>query len=96
MLQQIIDGCGEAFGPHVTPELLHVIFRALLHQNRFVRETCYHTLASVCALCPHEQLLGFSDSAAQRLQDGLNENWSQVCDCDQLSPGLSPVNDVCP
>ena len=78
----------------MTPELLRVIFRALLHQNRFVRETCYHILAALCALCPHEQLLGFSDSAAQRLQDGLNENWSQVCNCNQLSPSLSPADNV--
>ena len=62
----------------MTPELLDVMFRALLHQNRFVRETCYHTLAALCALCSHEQLLGFSDRVAERLQDGLNENWSQV------------------
>ena len=78
MLQQIIDGCGEAFGPYVTPELLDVLFRALLHQNRFVRETCYHILAALCVLCSHEQLLSFSDRVAERLQDGLNENWSQV------------------
>ena len=78
VLQQIINGCGVAFGPHVTPELLDVLFRALLHQNRFVRETCYHIMAALCALCAHAQLLGFSDSVADRLQDGLNENWSQV------------------
>ena len=78
-MQQIIDGCGKAFSPHVTPELLGVLlFRALLHQNRFVRETCYHILAALCTLCTHEQLLGFAHSAVQRLQDGLDENWSQV------------------
>lgn len=79
MLQQIIDGCGEAFRPHVSPEFLDVLFRALLHRNRFVRETCYHVLAALCTLCTHQQLLEFSDSVAQRLQDGLDENWSQVC-----------------
>ena len=78
MLQQIIEGCGEAFQPHVTQELQDVTFRALLHQNRFVRETCYHTLAALCALCTREQLLQFADTAAEHLQDGLNENWSQV------------------
>ncbi len=84
VLQQIVDGCGEAFGPYVTPELLEVLFRALLHQNRFVRETCYHILAALCALCSHEQLLSFSDRVAERLQDGLNENWSQVHTCETL------------
>ena len=77
-LQQIIDGCGEAFQPHATPELRGVILRALLHRNRFVRETCYHVLAALCALCSRPQLLDFADAASERLQDGLDENWSQV------------------
>ena len=77
-LQQIINGCGEAFQPHATPELRGVVLRALLHQNRFVRETCYHVLAALCALCSRPQLLEFTEAATERLQDGLNENWSQV------------------
>ena len=85
-LQQIIVGCGEAFRLHMTPELQDVIFRALLHQNRFVRETCYDILAVLCTLCSHKQLLEFSDSVAERLQDGLNENWSQVCNKSQNKP----------
>ena len=78
MLQQIVEGCGNEFAPYVTPELRSVIFQALLHRNRFVRETCYHTLAALCALCSRAQLLQFASDAAERLQDGLNENWSQV------------------
>jgi len=84
----------------VTPELRDVIFRALLHQNRFVRETCYHILAELCMLCSHEQLLEFSDSIAERLQDGLNENWSQVCNKSQKKPhspcGFNSIRDLPP
>lgn len=98
VLQQVIVGCGETFRPHVTPELRDVIFRALLHQNRFVRETCYHILAELCMLCSHEQLLEFSDSIAERLQDGLNENWSQVCNKSQKKPhspcGSNSIRDL--
>ena len=75
-----------------------MIFRALLHQNRFVRETCYHILAELCMLCSHEQLLEFSDSIAERLQDGLNENWSQVCNKSQKKPhspcGFNSIRDL--
>jgi hypothetical protein len=78
VLQQIVEGCGDEFAPYMTPELRSVIFRALLHRNRFVRETCYYTLAALCALCSHAQLLEFASDVAERLQDGLNENWSQV------------------
>ena len=62
----------------MTPELRGVILRALLHRNRFVRETCYHVLAALCALCSRAQLLEFADAASERLRDGLDENWSQV------------------
>ncbi|KAK9917751.1 hypothetical protein WJX75_007815 [Coccomyxa subellipsoidea] len=77
-LQKIMEGCGAAFQPHVTPELRRLLFRALLHPNRFVRETGYHITATLCTLCAGPQLEAFAPEVAERLQDGLSENWSQV------------------
>ena len=77
-MQHIIEGCGEKFQPEATPELRDLIYRALLHPNRFVRETCYHILATLCRVCAGPELGGFANEVAVRLQDGLSENWSQV------------------
>ncbi|KAK9823094.1 hypothetical protein WJX72_000228 [[Myrmecia] bisecta] len=77
-LQQVMEGCGPAFKPHVILELRSLLYRSLLHPNRFVRETGYHILASVCRLCKGDELHAFGQEVANRLQDGLSENWSQV------------------
>jgi len=77
-LQQIVEGCGGAFQAEATPQLRGLIFRALLHPNRFVRETAYHITAALCALATAPQLDDFSKDVAGRLQDGLSENWSQA------------------
>lgn len=74
-----MEGCGPAFAPCVTPELRALLFRTLLHPNRFARETGYHVLAAVCQLAAGGSLLGWAPAAVERLQDGLSENWSQVC-----------------
>jgi hypothetical protein len=75
---EVVEGCGDGFAPHVTPELRALLLRALLHPNRFVRETCYHITAAVCRLSAGPALRGFAQEVAERLQDGLSENWSQV------------------
>ena len=77
-LQLIISSLGPAFAPELDAELRLLILKALLHPNRFVRETAYHCLAEVCALLPREQLLALAPSFCERLCDGLVENWSQV------------------
>ena len=77
-LQQVVEGCGAAFRPCVTPDLRALLLRTLLHPNRFARETAYHTLAGLFGLCQGPQLLEWGEEAAERLQDGLSENWSQV------------------
>ena len=75
-----MEGCGRAFGACVTPALRALLFRALLHPNRFVRERGYHILAALCVLCAGERLLcELAPDAVPRLQDGLSENWSQAC-----------------
>ena len=50
----MIEGCGEAFNDHITQDLLDLIFQALNHANRFVRETGYHVCASLVRLGRHQ------------------------------------------
>ena len=78
-LQQVVEGCGTAFRPCIGPELRTLLLRTLLHPNRFARETAYHVLAALFGLCGGAgELLEWGGAAAERLQDGLSENWSQV------------------
>lgn len=48
-LQYIIEGLGHNFNPYVDQDLLDLIFRALTHTNRFVRETGYYVCSSLVA-----------------------------------------------
>lgn len=52
-LQQVVEGCGSSFASHVTSSLLELLFSALGHTNRFVRETGYKVLAAIVT-CPGE------------------------------------------
>ena len=49
-LQSVIEGCGKAFNEHITQNLLDLIFQALNHTNRFVRETGYQLCGSLVRL----------------------------------------------
>ena len=49
-LQSVIEGCGKHFNEHITQNLLALIFQALNHTNRFVRETGYQLCASLVRL----------------------------------------------
>ncbi|RMX42240.1 hypothetical protein pdam_00011613 [Pocillopora damicornis] len=49
-LQSVIEGCGRAFNEYITQDLLDLIFQALNHTNRFVRETGYQLCASLVSL----------------------------------------------
>ena len=46
-LQSIVQGCGSSFAEMMDINLLELIYLATRHTNRFVRETGYHTLASI-------------------------------------------------
>ena len=46
----MIEGCGRAFNEYITQDLLDLIFQALNHTNRFVRETGYQLCASLVSL----------------------------------------------
>jgi hypothetical protein len=77
-LQGIMEGCGAAFAPYLTPELRALIYKALLHPNRFVREACHFILGSVCQLLEGPELETLGPEIANKLGLGLSDNWSQV------------------
>ena len=52
-LEHAVVGCGSAFEPFITFDLLQLIFTALGHTNRFVRETGFRVLAAIVK-CPGE------------------------------------------
>ena len=62
-LQYVIQGCGHSFLGSVDSNLLELIYTTTRHTNRFVRETGYHTLASIINLASCDQ------SAAVKLSE---------------------------
>lgn len=46
-LQSMIDGCGPMFNAFIDQDMLDLIFTALTHTNRFVRETGYYVCSSL-------------------------------------------------
>ncbi|XP_052269389.1 uncharacterized protein LOC127870865 isoform X3 [Dreissena polymorpha] len=89
-LQSIIEGLGHNFNPFVDQALLDLIFRALTHTNRFVRETGYYVCASLVAcgcvrdgsgtalLDEENAILKYGHQFSEHLCKGLADNWSQV------------------
>lgn len=58
--------------------------RSMHHPNRFVRETAHFTAATLCQALQGERLLSAGQDLAERLSDGLSDNWSQVCGCEWM------------
>lgn len=63
--------------------ILELIFKAVQHVNRFVRETGYDVLSTMISrhLCytePEAKEATYINVATQ-LAKGLSDNWSQVC-----------------
>ena len=78
-LHRVVAGAGASFAPHATPELRKLLYSCFDHMNRFVRETAYLALAALCtALKGTPELEGMAQEVAERLKDGLSDNWSQV------------------
>lgn len=46
-LQSMIEGCGKGFILFVDEELLTLIYKTLMHPNRFVRETGFYLISSL-------------------------------------------------
>nr|XP_039248911.1 uncharacterized protein LOC120326658 [Styela clava] len=87
-LQFMIEGSGKNFNPYVTQDLLDLIFSALTHENRFVRETGYYVCASLVNIGQpdvneesnpdHNSILKYGEQFSTYLAKGLADNWSQV------------------
>ncbi|KAH9503018.1 hypothetical protein Btru_072633 [Bulinus truncatus] len=91
-LQSVILGCGYRFNDYVDQELLDLIFEALMHTNRFVRETGFYVCGALVTCGAKEGSETDSESKlteenaiyrhgkvfAEYLGRGLADNWSQV------------------
>lgn len=81
-LEHMVEGCGDSFRPFLDQNLLHLIMKSLTHTNRFVRETGYFTLNSFIRSGAVSSGSGrntsFSSQFAQKIANGLADNWSQV------------------
>ncbi|XP_033735448.1 uncharacterized protein LOC117323982 isoform X2 [Pecten maximus] len=84
-LQSVVEGCGHQFSEFVDQELLDLVFRALKHTNRFVRETGFYVCASIVSIGLSEEempennpLYQYGQQFADYLAQGLADNWSQV------------------
>ena len=49
-LQHVVERCGIAFEPHLTSDLLQLVFTCVSHTNRFVRETGYRVIAAFISI----------------------------------------------
>lgn len=84
-IQCMINGCGPQFQEMINQDLLDLIFVALKHSNRFVRETGYYVFGSLVSCVSNslneaesEMLLKYGEQLSDHLALGLADNWSQV------------------
>ena len=89
-LECIVTSCGHLFNPYVDQELLDLIFEALLHTNRFVRETGFYVCAALVSigvtddgkatlkLKEENSVYRHGKEFSEHLGKGLADNWSQV------------------
>ncbi|CAI8043758.1 hypothetical protein GBAR_LOCUS24277, partial [Geodia barretti] len=79
-LQHVVERCGIAFEPHLTSDLLQLVFTCLSHTNRFVRETGYRVIAAFISIpgLSTASVSAFWPDITRNLAKGLSDNWSQV------------------
>nr|XP_026694367.1 uncharacterized protein LOC113475084 [Ciona intestinalis] len=82
-LQSMVEGCGRGFVPFITQNLLDLLFSALGHTNRFVRETGFNVFAAIVHCSQTETdsnntLQKYGSQFCKHLSKGLSDNWSQV------------------
>jgi hypothetical protein len=78
-LHRIVSGTGKLFAASATPELRQLVYKCFSHMNRFVRETAFNAQAALCeALAGTDELDAMGVEMAERVNDGLSDNWSQV------------------
>ena len=91
-----MEGSGPSFSPHITAELLQLLFTALQHTNRFVRETGYKVMAAIVS-CPGETFLplqiSYSSSYSSLYsttgipESTMDTHWTAIAG--QLATGLA-------
>ncbi|GBF89452.1 hypothetical protein Rsub_02024 [Raphidocelis subcapitata] len=77
-LAALMEGAGPGARGELDCELRELLYRAVYHPNRFVRETAHFTLRSLCEALDPVELAAVGEDIAGRIADGLSDNWSQV------------------
>jgi len=77
-LQRMMEGSGHAFRPLVSDDLRRLVYRTLLHPNRFVRESGYFATGAMAETFTGDEMERLGEEVAGKLRDGLSDNWSQV------------------
>jgi hypothetical protein len=89
-LQHIIESGRAAFRPYIDGDLRQLVYRALRHPNRFVREACQFIVGSIALSFGDDDSDGDGGGGgneltvplimelASELARGLGDNWSQV------------------
>ncbi|KAG2487842.1 hypothetical protein HYH03_013559 [Edaphochlamys debaryana] len=77
-LQGLVEGVGPSIASRLDEPTRELLYRAVHHTNRFVRETAHLVLASVCCALRGPALQAAAGRVAELLADGMGDNWSQV------------------
>jgi hypothetical protein len=78
-LEAMMQGCGIAFTPRITADLLGLLRDCSRHTNRFVREYAYFAMKSIYEVCDNVTFLGsVGPDTVDLVRAGILDNWSQV------------------
>ena len=83
-LRCMIEGCGKSFNEFINQELLDLLFSALTHTNRFVRETGFNVCSAIVTCgnsddgTANNSVVKYGHEFAKYFANGLADNWSQV------------------
>eukprot|EP00929_Paragymnodinium_shiwhaense_P063561 TRINITY_DN31755_c0_g1_i1.p1 TRINITY_DN31755_c0_g1~~TRINITY_DN31755_c0_g1_i1.p1 ORF type:complete len:732 (-),score=150.97 TRINITY_DN31755_c0_g1_i1:197-2392(-) len=78
-LEAMMLGCGEAFSPKISEDLLALLAECSRHTNRFVREYAFFAYRDTFTVCSKEVFLTTVAPATVKLiAKGIQDNWSQV------------------
>ncbi|KAL2622568.1 hypothetical protein R1flu_002773 [Riccia fluitans] len=77
-LQRLMEGFGGDIKLPINSEMWVLVRKTFDHSNRYVRETGFFTLASLCQSATPESLKCDDALIAEGLALGLSDNWSQV------------------
>jgi len=78
-LEAMMKGCGSAFTPRISAEMLDLLYECSKHTNRFVREYAYFALGNVFDVCDAPAFVEWVAPQTVRIvAAGIRDNWSQV------------------